>query len=604
MISQFDIQEWVDSARDSIASPINDLGTVQINETELQTTNIPKLRDLFEPAQPAFMQVFEPEKGLFKNKYDTLTRNQLSEIMETINYPEKDQTIDLERYKANREEYPENIDFLDQPSDEEPSLENAHEEQQADLFTDKPIKHHSELDHPIIEKEDHSHLIDSVKEIKTTDRYSSPNDDTPMNYRQPKKIHRSQSDVAMQFKHLEDSLHNVSNYIARGVEIDCTDLNKTEKSSKNGCSLTTQRQINPFGTSNDYIDLGNLNLDSLQGLINAKTNYRKVIASNNQLKFVDEIPNSTGSLFIGRNQLSNLTSFSHLKCLKILDISFNCLTDLSALSNLYHLEELSAEGNQINSLSIKNSNLRKLRLKGNQIVRCDFENVLSSRLEYLDLSENALENVKNIQYLGYLTTLMLKCNLKTLKISNNAQFTWQSIPIKLEILEAGGCNLKSIPQILLKCHYLKSIILENNQLSDISVLESLRSLTTVYLSSNNITDITRVCKSLAKLPNLTFLDFRGNQIAQETASQSQRYVYNVIIKMLLINSIKTLAFLDLNPITARDRRIAQRRSKVIKKIAGEYSSKAQTQWFKNWKPELYPVEDLTVDEELVLQVLN
>ncbi|KAJ3270915.1 hypothetical protein HDV01_007312 [Terramyces sp. JEL0728] len=199
---------------------------------------------------------------------------------------------------------------------------------------------------------------------------------------------------------------------------------------------------------------------------------------------------------------------------------------------------------------------------------------------------------------------MLKCNLKTLKISNNAQFTWQSIPIKLEILEAGGCNLKSIPQILLKCHYLKSIILENNQLSDISVLESLRSLTTVYLSSNNITDITRVCKSLAKLPNLTFLDFRGNQIAQETASQSQRYVYNVIIKMLLINSIKTLAFLDLNPITARDRRIAQRRSKVIKKIAGEYSSKAQTQWFKNWKPELYPVEDLTVDEELVLQVLN
>ncbi|KAJ3270916.1 hypothetical protein HDV01_007313 [Terramyces sp. JEL0728] len=328
------MMEWVDSARDSIASPINDLGTVQINETELQTANIPKLRDLFEPAQPAFMQVFEPEKGLFKNKYDTLTRNQLSEIMETINYPEKDQTIDLERYKANREEYPENIDFLDQPSDEEPSLENAHEEQQVDLFTDKPIKHHSELDHPIIEKEDHSHLIDSVKEIKTTDRYSSPNDDTPMNYRQPKKIHRSQSDVAMQFKHLEDSLHNVSNYIARGVEIDCTDLNKTEKSFKNDCSLTAQRQINPFGTSNDYIDLGNLNLDSLQGLINAKTNYRKVIASNNQLKFVDEIPGSTGSLFIGRNQLSNLTSFSHLKCLKVLDISFNCLTDLSGTFTL------------------------------------------------------------------------------------------------------------------------------------------------------------------------------------------------------------------------------------------------------------------------------
>ncbi|KAJ3256398.1 hypothetical protein HK103_005527 [Boothiomyces macroporosus] len=655
MISQFDIQEWVDSARDSIGSPINDLGTVQIIETDSQPTNIPKLRDLFEPSQPAFMQVFEPDNGLFKSKYDTLTRNQLSEIMETIHFNENENSIDLEKNKQG-EEYPENIDFLDQQSDEDNYM-NGNQELQEKIEMDMAEPKYS-----------NQSFHDSIKDEDLLK-------DTPMKYRQPKKLHRPQSDLLLQFQNLGNSINNVSNYISSGVENDISSQNKTMEQKKDYLTPIDDTQPSPKEPAKDldYVDLRNLKVDSLSAFIK-KRNYRKIIASDNYLKFLDDIPSGVEALFIARNELSNLTSFAKLQTLKVLDISYNHLTDLSALSHLCYLEELVAVGNQVDSLSIKNANLRKLNLKGNLLANCDFES-------YLNLSENKLETIKNIHYLAKLTTLILdqnkldhlklesplkyllflslednylvsfdlkpfprlitaklnrnclqrlhsldssllqvleiesqfsstlslnftNSNLESLKISGNKHFTWQSIPLTLEILEAGSCNLRSIPQIILKCQNLKTLVMENNQLSDISLLESLQSLTDIYLANNNIADITRVCKTYAKLPKLSFLDFRNNQISSEPVNQSQQYVYSVIIKMLLINSIKTLKYLDLNPITSRDRRIAQKRNKVIKKIAGEYSSKAQAQWFKNWKPELYPVEDLTVDEELVLQVLN
>ncbi|KAJ3321957.1 hypothetical protein HDV06_003694 [Boothiomyces sp. JEL0866] len=632
MISQFDIQEWVDSARDSITSPINDLGTVQINEAEIVPTNIPKLRDLFEPAQPAFMQVFEPENGLFKSKYDTLTRNQLSEIMDTIHFSEKENYGDLDKKLDRNEEYPENIDFLDQQSDEQAIIEM--QDQKDCLLSDnqkleaiKDLQKESSFKTESKAQKD-SFIIDSLKEtFKISENLNDNSEvvDSPMKFRQPRKLHRPQSDVFVQFQHLETSINNVSNYIAQGVENDLTNLNKTNEI--NHCpndgkemEYSYSRKIESI-TDNvkDCIDLGNLNLDSLSSFIKENC-FRKIVASDNRLKFLDEIPASVETLFISKNELSNLTSFSKLQSLRVLDISYNYLTDLSeylnlsrnnldSIRNIHYLANLKE--------LILNSPLRyllSLDLADNYLVGFDLNPF--PRLLTINLSRNCLQKLYSLdnsnlrvleiesQFSHSLSLNFSNSQIETLKISGNKHFGWESIPLSLEILEAGSCNLRSIPQILLKCQGLKTVIFENNQLSDIVLLESLQSLSHIYLSNNNITDITRACKSFAKLPRLLFLDFRRNQITQEPANQSQQYVYSVIIKMLLINSIKTLKFLDLNPINSRDRRIAQKRNKVIKKIAGEYSSKAQAQWFNNWKPELYPVEDLTVDDELVLQVLN
>jgi internalin A len=86
---------------------------------------------------------------------------------------------------------------------------------------------------------------------------------------------------------------------------------------------------------------------------------------------------------------------------------------------------------------------------------------------------------------------------------------------------------------------LTSLSLSNNQISDISFLQSLTNLTELDLRGNQISDIT----SLQSLTNLTELDLRGNQISDITSLQFLTHLTELDLRNNQISDITSLQFL-------------------------------------------------------------
>jgi Leucine-rich repeat (LRR) protein len=118
---------------------------------------------------------------------------------------------------------------------------------------------------------------------------------------------------------------------------------------------------------------------------------------------------------------------------------------------------------------------------------------------------------------------------------------------KLTIVEAIGRNITSL-QGLEYCVNLKELYLSDNQLSDISQLSSLKSLTRLDLGANGISDIS----SLASLDELTILDLYVNQIRDisplaSLASLSKLFLFrNQIGDISPLADLTNLAELDLH----------------------------------------------------------
>ncbi len=156
-------------------------------------------------------------------------------------------------------------------------------------------------------------------------------------------------------------------------------------------------------------------------------------------------------------------------------------TDISALSSLTQLEELSLNNCQISDISpLKNcSNLKVLFLSKNNIMDiCPLKNCRKLKKVWL--------NNNNITYIGTLKNCQ---NLEEIHLSRNNIFD-------ISPLE--------------NCYKLKAIWLDENNISDISPLENCRKLEEVSLRKNQITDIT----PLYGLDALKEIDLKENNLSE------------------------------------------------------------------------------------------
>ena len=97
-------------------------------------------------------------------------------------------------------------------------------------------------------------------------------------------------------------------------------------------------------------------------------------AANNRIGQLSGVPSSIRSLNVSGNCLSNLTAWTHLSNLQYVDVSGNELESLDGFSGLVHLRSLKANGNRIRSISgvLRLDGLLSLELRGNELESVDF----------------------------------------------------------------------------------------------------------------------------------------------------------------------------------------------------------------------------------------
>ncbi len=218
---------------------------------------------------------------------------------------------------------------------------------------------------------------------------------------------------------------------------------------------------------------------------------------------------------------TDIESISHLNKLKVLHISSG-LSDLSPISKLYQLTNLSLYGNAITDLKdlkslenlqhlnlVNNSiedaqviaelrELRSLHISYNKITDCSFLSALD-KLQYLDISNNPIKVFPEVIALKELT-LFKSNSVPNINISLLDQSP------KLSLLALEDCNIDDT-SFLNKFSELHTLQLANNKISEINPLATITSLRSIDLRNNMISDIVPI----NSFPMVNHFDFRDNE---------------------------------------------------------------------------------------------
>ncbi|ESP03837.1 hypothetical protein LOTGIDRAFT_230176 [Lottia gigantea] len=273
----------------------------------------------------------------------------------------------------------------------------------------------------------------------------------------------------------ESDYNNVYEIIQHGEEI--TDISNLQQFKKVKILDLSCNFIEKIQNLNDNLDIRELklydnrikvieNLDHLKELSCLQLQHNKIRAIGKGLSQLKKIK----TLRLDSNLLLKLETSDFISCVQLtsLDLSFNMLDNLSALSYLPNLEELSASGNR----------LRKV----NELSRC-------KGLVELDLSNNRLTDLSGFTNLTH---------LQILRLSNN----------QITTLNMSG-KLKSLEELDVSANKIKELS---------PLLTAVPNLQILNISDNNISIWDQVL-SLSKLGDLVELFISGNPFSEENGEK-------------------------------------------------------------------------------------
>ncbi|KAK1349877.1 regulatory subunit of protein phosphatase 1 [Hamiltosporidium tvaerminnensis] len=173
---------------------------------------------------------------------------------------------------------------------------------------------------------------------------------------------------------------------------------------------------------------------------------RRVILNRNKIKEMEFLfHENIEDLDLNDNEIKNINGLENLPNLKILDLSFNLITQISNIS-LTHLRELYLISNDIEKIeNLENlPNLIKLDLACNSIKK--LENLINlPLLEELYLGNNYISKVENIEELK---------NLKVLALQNNSLEFVDCINIPVNVHSLLLCENFEL-SVVTNCNHLK-----------------------------------------------------------------------------------------------------------------------------------------------------
>ncbi len=213
------------------------------------------------------------------------------------------------------------------------------------------------------------------------------------------------------------------------------------------------------------------------------------------------------SISLEENNVSDISALSNLTALTHLNISENSITDISALSDMTRLQILHLNRNTITDISALSdmTRLQKLNLNRNTITDISALSDMT-RLRLLYLQWNNISDISALSDLTELIILTLGNNNTTDDVISDISHL--SGLVKLEELYISSNNISNITHLsgLTK---LRILNLTANSIESITTLSSLTELEHLYLWGNSITDISPI----EDLTNLQNLDLRQNNIS-------------------------------------------------------------------------------------------
>ena len=107
---------------------------------------------------------------------------------------------------------------------------------------------------------------------------------------------------------------------------------------------------------------------------------------------------------------------------------------------------------------------------------------------------------------------------------------------KLQELLLGSHHLTEVPKGLEKLTKLETLVLEDNQLTNVKGLEKLTKLTELYLGANKLTNV----KDLEKLTKLTELHLHNNQLTNVKGLEKLTQLEKLVLDRNQLTSVKGL----------------------------------------------------------------
>jgi len=205
-----------------------------------------------------------------------------------------------------------------------------------------------------------------------------------------------------------------------------------------------------------------------------------------------------------KNMIRNISKLAKLKCLEVLNLSENSVSDLTAISDITTLRCLSIKGTKVTNISSL-SNL--------------------THLEWIDLSSSSIYDINPLEKLTELKDLSLEnTKVKDLDAIKNLQLIEKINLSYTEIIDFS--KIKNLINI-------KNLNLSNSKFSDLKILENLLSIDNLDLSNSDITELT----SLSKLSKLKHLNASGTLISELSLDHLSTELVKIDVSKTKISSI-------------------------------------------------------------------
>lgn len=222
-----------------------------------------------------------------------------------------------------------------------------------------------------------------------------------------------------------------------------------------------------------------------------------------------EIPWNVTHLFLSGNEISDLTPLSKLTNLQELSLVENRVTDLTPLSNLTNLQSLNLSKNQITDISsIANltklgGNFGALNLKDNQITDLTPLSGLKD-LQWLSLGGNPIEDITPLETLPNLNMWMLGLDGIPTVTEEQIEALRQAWEVLINARIPGDVNgdgvvdIKDVLEILKFLSDMPSAITDNNAFD--AAINAARVVSSAG-ENPTINDALEILKYLAGLPS-------------------------------------------------------------------------------------------------------
>lgn len=318
-------------------------------------------------------------------------------------------------------------------------------------------------------------------------------------------------------------LPNLTSLSLKGVDISQAQLEALSKSLPN-CAIHTDTSADKdqdisfggvtFKADVTELDLSGMGLRDISAL-SACQQLVKLNLSDNQISDLSTLMNlpMLEWLDISGNQVTDLRPLMGIARLTYVDASDNAISSTTPLSMMNGLKELYLDNNPIRDFSglRKVKSLEVLGLSGTGLTDEDMDYLKNlTLLTKLNLEGNEALTGEAVDALQQ---KLATCNISRSQLAYNIDIDGQQVLSTATELDLSGCGISDIAG-LARLPSLEKLNLSRNSISNLYILqltESRRTIRELNLSGNLIEDIT----PLASLTGVEVLDLSNNSISSE-----------------------------------------------------------------------------------------